>query len=155
MGNINSVHLSGRLTRDPDIRTTPSGSNVLSLSLAVNERRKNPQNGQWEDYPNYVDCTMFGARADPLSRILHKGQLVCIEGKLHYSSWERDGQKRSKLEVVIGEIEIPQGEAHRQGSQPAQQAQYDPAFQNMINSMMGQPAQYQQQSSMFDEDVPF
>ncbi len=68
--------------------------------MAVNDRRRNPQTGEWEDYPNFVDCTMFGTRAEAVSRYLSKGSKVAIEGKLRYSSWERDGQRRSKLEVI-------------------------------------------------------
>jgi len=104
--SINKVIVSGRLTRDPELRSTAGGTQVLSLSVAVNDRRKNPQSGDWEDYPNFVDCKMFGTRAESVSRFLSKGQKVCIEGKLRYSSWERDGQKRSKIEVVVDDIEF-------------------------------------------------
>ena len=123
MGNINKVVISGRLTRDPDLRALPSGKQILGLSVAVNDRRKNPSTGDWEDYANFIDCSMFGNRAESLSRILHKGQLVCIEGKLRYSAWERDGVKRSKIEVVIDEIEIPQSDAHKSQGQPSQRSQ--------------------------------
>ena len=74
--------------------------------MAVNDRRRNAQTGEWEDYPNFVDCTMFGNRAEAVGRFLAKGMKVAIEGKLRYSSWERDGQKRSKLEVIVDEIEF-------------------------------------------------
>lgn len=104
--SINRVVISGNLTRDPELRSTPGGTQVLSLSVAVNDRRRNPQTSEWEDYANFVDCKMFGARAESVSRFLSKGQKVCIEGKLRYSSWERDGQKRSKLEVVVDDIEF-------------------------------------------------
>ena len=85
---------------------TSGGTQVLSFGVAVNDRRRNPQSGEWEDYPNFVDCTMFGARAEALSRYLSKGTKVALSGKLRYSSWERDGQKRSKLEVIAEEIEF-------------------------------------------------
>lgn len=104
--SINRVVISGNLTRDPELRTTASGTAVLGLGVAVNDRRKNPQTGEWEDYPNFVDCTMFGSRAEAVSRFLTKGQKVTIEGKLRWSQWERDGQKRSKLEVIVDEIEF-------------------------------------------------
>ena len=118
MSNINRVIISGRLTRDPDVRSTAGGMTVMSLGVAVNDRRKNQQSGQWEDYTNFIDCKMFGTRAESLSRILTKGMLVCIEGKLRWSSWERDGQKRSKIEVMIDEIELPsrsQGQGQQGG----------------------------------------
>lgn len=104
--SINSVCISGFLTRDPDLRMTAGGTPVLSLGIAVNDRRKNQQTGEWEDYPNFVDAVLFGARAEAVSRYLSKGSKVAIEGKLRYSSWERDGQRRSKLEVIVDEIEF-------------------------------------------------
>ena len=104
--SINRVNISGNLTRDPEVRMTSGGTQVLSFGVAVNDRRRNPQTGEWEDYPNFVDCTMFGSRAEAVSRYLAKGSKVAIEGKLRYSSWERDGQRRSKLEVIVDEIEL-------------------------------------------------
>lgn len=74
--------------------------------MAVNDRRKNQQTGEWEDCPNFVDCTMFGTRAEKLAGMLAKGTKVCILGKLRYMSWERDGQKRSKIEVIVDDIEL-------------------------------------------------
>ena len=93
--SINRVIISGNLTRDPELRSTAGGTSVLGFGVAVNDRRKNQQTGEWEDYPNFIDCTMFGARADALNKYLSKGTKVTIEGKLRWSQWERDGQKRS------------------------------------------------------------
>ena len=115
--SINRVNISGNLTRDPDLRATASGTQVLSFGVAVNDRRRNPQSGEWEDYPNFVDCTMFGTRAEAVRRYLSKGSKVAIEGKLRYSSWERDGQRRHKLEVIAGELVLMQ----RRDAQPRQQ----------------------------------
>ena len=104
MQDINRVALTGRLTRDPELRATAGGTSVLGFGLAVNSRRKNQQTGQWEDHADFIDCTMFGNRAEALSRILAKGSFAAVEGRLRYSSWERDGQKRSKVEVVAEEV---------------------------------------------------
>ena len=104
--SINRVNITGNLTRDPELRATQSGTQVLHLGVAVNDRRRNPQTGNWEDYPNFIDCVMFGTRAEAIQRYLSKGTKVAIEGRLRYSSWERDGQKRSKIEVVVDEIEF-------------------------------------------------
>lgn len=106
--SINKVLISGNLTRDPEIKSTAGGMSIMTFGVAVNDRRKNSRTGEWEDYPNFVDCTMFGTRADSLSRILRKGMKVAIEGRLHYSQWEKDGQKRSKLDVNVDEIELMQ-----------------------------------------------
>lgn len=142
--SINRVVITGNLTRDPELRTTAGGTAVMSFGVAVNDRRKNPATGEWEDYPNFVDCTMFGARAEAVSRYLSKGSKVAIEGKLRYSSWERDGQRRSKLEVIVDEIEFmsrqqdqaPQGYAPQQAPQRPQAPQA--------------PA-----PDVYDEDIPF
>ncbi len=104
--SINKVMISGNLTRDPELRSTTSGMPVLGMSVAVNDRRKNQSTGEWEDYPNYIDCTLFGARAEGVAKFLTKGSKVAIEGKLRWSQWERDGQKRSKIEVIVDEIEF-------------------------------------------------
>lgn len=105
--SINRVCISGNLTRSPELRQTQSGTPVLQMGVAVNERRKNPQTGDWEDYPNFIDVTMFGKRAEAVSHYVSKGSKVAIEGRLHYRSWEaKDGSKRSKLEVVADEVEF-------------------------------------------------
>ncbi|MDZ4654285.1 MAG: single-stranded DNA-binding protein [Coriobacteriia bacterium] len=104
---INRVVITGNLTRDPELRSTSSGMSILKLGVAVNDRRKNQQTGEWEDIPNFVDVTIFGARGEALSRFLSKGSKVAIEGKLRWSQWENpQGEKRSKLEVVADEVEF-------------------------------------------------
>lgn len=105
--SINRVIVSGNLTREPEVRTTASGNPVMGFGIAVNDRRKNSQTGEWEDYPNFIECTMFGARAQSVSRFLSKGSKVAIEGKLRWSQWEtNEGQKRSKIEIIVDEIEF-------------------------------------------------
>lgn len=104
--SINVVNISGNLTRDPELRRTAGGTAVLGFGVAVNDRRKNQQTGEWEDYPNFVDCTMFGTRAEKLAGMLARGTKVCILGRLRYMSWEKDGQKRSKIEVIADDIEL-------------------------------------------------
>lgn len=136
--SINRVVISGNLTRDPEVRTTASGMSVMSLGVAVNDRQKNKQTGEWEDYANFVDCAMFGDRAAKISQYLSKGSKVTIEGKLHYSSWEKDGQKRSKLEIFIDDIDFMSKDNNQQ-----QGGQYQPP-QNYGNTQQGsyQPQQY-------------
>lgn len=138
--SINRVCISGNLTRDPEMRSTAGGTSVMSFGVAVNERRKNNQTGEWEDYPNFVDCTLFGKRAEALEQYLSKGAKVAIEGRLQYSSWEKDGQRRSKLGVIVDEMELMSrrdGEQHQayahQGHQTAPQAH----------------------EACYDEDIPF
>lgn len=105
--SINRVNISGNLTRDAELRTTGSGASLLGFSVAVNDRRKNPQTGEWEDYPNFIDCVMFGNRAASVDKYMVKGTKVAIEGKLRWSQWEApDGNKRSKIEVIVDELEF-------------------------------------------------
>lgn len=118
--SINRVNISGNLTRDPELRMTGGGTAVLDMGVAVNERRKNPQTGEWEDRPNFIDCTMFGSRAEAVSRFLSKGSKVAIEGRLRWSSWQaKDGTKRSKIEVVVDEIEFMSREGSGYAPQPS------------------------------------
>ena len=125
--SINRVNISGNLTRDPELRTAHNGTAILAFSVAVNDRAKNPQTGEWEDRPNYVDCTMFGTRAEAVSRYLSKGSKVAVEGKLRYSSWQaKDGGKRSKLDVIVDDIEF-----------------------------MSRAAAPQQQGDYYDDQIPF
>ena len=103
---INKVFLSGKLTRDPELRATASGTQVLEFGLAVNERVRNQQTDVWEERANFFSCIVFCRRAEALSRYLAKGAKVSIEGSLRHSVWERDGAKRSKVEVIVDELEF-------------------------------------------------
>ncbi|MBR3158612.1 MAG: single-stranded DNA-binding protein [Atopobiaceae bacterium] len=104
--SINVVSISGNLTRDAELKVTQGGTPVLSGSVAVNERVK--QGDQWTDKPNFVDWVLFGPRAEKIAGYLTKGTKVAITGRLSYSSWtdKQTNQKRSKLEVVVTEIEF-------------------------------------------------
>lgn len=139
--SINRTVITGNLTRDPELRRTQAGMPILSFSVAVNDRRKNPQTGEWEDHPNYVDCTMFGKRAEAIAEYLTKGSKVGVDGKLRFSTWERDGHKRSKLEVVVDEIEFlsRRKDNAKKGNDPVPTPDVPP----MIDS------------SVYDDDIPF
>lgn len=104
--SINKYFCSGNLVRDCEVRTAPSGMSITKFTIAVNDRRKNPQTNEWEDYPNYIDCTIFGKLGDKIAVQLTKGSKACIEGSLRQSSWEKDGQKRSKIELIVDKIEV-------------------------------------------------
>lgn len=104
--SINRVMLSGNITRDPEVRMTASSAPVLSFGLAVNDRRRNSETGEWEDCPNFIDCTMFGTRAESISKHMAKGNKIAVDGKLRFSQWEKEGQRRTKLEVIVEDIEL-------------------------------------------------
>lgn len=115
MSDINRVIITGRLTRDPELRATQSGASSLSIPLAVNDAVRNRDTGEWDERANYVDCVVFGRRAEALASRLRKGAGVTVDGKLRWSSWEsKDGSKHSKLEVVVNGLKLhapsPQGE---------------------------------------------
>lgn len=157
--DINRVCLSGNLTRDPEIRYTQSGTPVMGFGMAVNDRRKNSNTGEWEDYANFLDCTMFGSRTESVSQYLLKGSKVMVEGKLRYSSWERDGQKRSKVEIVIDDIVFA---GQRQQAQQAPQHHQAQPNQNQYAAPQQGGQQYMatrspvaDTSSVYDEDIPF
>lgn len=102
---INKVFLVGNLVKDPEMRISSSGTQVLTLNIAVNESRRNAQ-GQWEDNPNYFFLTMFGNRAESVSKYLNKGSKVSIEGHLSQSTWEKDGKRQSRVEIIVDNIEF-------------------------------------------------
>ena len=105
-GSINRVVLVGNLTRDPELRQMPNGNSVCSLGLAVNDRVKDKSTGEWTDYANFFDIDVFGAQGENCSRFLTKGRQVAIEGRLRWRSWEKDGQKRSKVSVVADNVQF-------------------------------------------------
>ena len=141
--SINRVNITGNLTRDPELRATAGGTQVLSFGVAVNDRRRNAH--------NFVDCTMFGTRAEAVSRFLAKGNKVAIEGKLRYSSWERDGQRRSKLEVIVDEIEFM---SSRGGQGGYDQGGYAPAAPAPA-ARPAAPVATPPAVDVYDEDIPF
>lgn len=151
--SINSVTISGNIGHDPELRHTASGSAVLGFSVAVNERVKDRETGEWSDKANWVDCVMFGNRAQSLAPYLCKGSKVAIEGKLRWSQWQaQDGSKRSKVEIVVDEIEFmstrdqaPQQQAPAPAMRPA------PSYSQQRMAGTPQP----KAPSLYDEDLPF
>lgn len=127
MANYNRVILLGNLTRDPQLRYTPSGTAVSDIGLAVKDRHKN-SSGEWVEEPVFVDVTLWARTAEVASEYLSKGSPVLIEGRLKFDSWETsDGQKRSKLRVVCERMQMlgsrgGGGQAPRQDSEYSQPA---------------------------------
>lgn len=130
---INKAIITGNLTRDAELRSTGGGLSVANFAVAVNERVKNNSTGEWEDRANYIDCTMFGRRAEALAQYMTKGTKVTIEGKLRWSQWEKNGEKRSKVEVVVDEVELMAARGEKRAAEPATAPQ----------------------GGVYDEDIPF
>ena len=108
MANINRVVLVGNLTRDPELRATGSGLSVCTIRIAVNNRRKKGDTGEWVEEPNYFNVTTFGAQADNVARFLAKGRQVAVDGRLSWSEYEaKDGSgKRERVEVIADSVQF-------------------------------------------------
>jgi single-strand DNA-binding protein len=105
--NINRVVLTGNLTRDPELRSTGSGTAVCSLRVACNTRRRNGATGDWEDKPNYFDVTVWGAQGENCSRFLSKGRPVAIDGRLEWREWEdQNGNKRQSVDIIADSVQF-------------------------------------------------
>ena len=106
MANINRVVLVGNLTKDPELRHTPSGTAVCKLRLAVNTRQKDPQ-GNWGDKPNYFDVTVWGNQGESCAQYLSKGRPVGVDGRLDWREWDaQDGTKRQAVEIIADSVQF-------------------------------------------------
>ena len=105
--NINRVVLTGNLTRDPELRSTPSGTSICSLRVACNTRRKDAS-GEWVDKPNYFDVTVWGAQGENCANYLSKGRPVAVDGRLEWREWEaKDGSgKRQGVDIVADSVQF-------------------------------------------------
>ncbi len=105
----------GNLTRDPELRTTPNGQSVCSFSLALNRSYKNAS-GEWQEMTDYVDIVAWAALGERVAQYLSKGRPALVSGRLQSRSWEQDGMKRSKVEVVAQDVTFLGG---RDGGSPS------------------------------------
>jgi len=104
--NINRVVLTGNLTRDPELRSTPGGTSVCSLRIATNTRRKD-QSGNWVDKPNYFDVTVWGAQGENCAQYLQKGRPVAVDGRLEWREWQdQQGNKRQSVEIIADSVQF-------------------------------------------------
>lgn len=123
---LNTVAISGNVTRDPELRDA-GGTPLLRFGVAVNNRKRDAK-GIWVDDPCFVECELWGSRADAVEKYLKKGMKVSIQGSLRYHAWEaKDGSKRSQLTVNVREIELPARVDAQQAAKPAESG-YDVPF---------------------------
>lgn len=101
--SLNQVTLMGNLTRDPELRQTPNGQNVTSFSLALNRSYKD-SSGEWQEATDYIDIVCWGPLAERVAQYLSKGRRCLVQGRLQSRSWEQDGAKRSKVEVLANDV---------------------------------------------------
>lgn len=105
---FNKVVLMGNLTRDPELRTTPNGQSVAGFSLAVNRTWRNAD-GEQQEAVDYIDCNAWGKAGEIIAQYMQKGRVLLVSGRLQQRSWEQDGQKRSKVEVVVEDFNFVGG----------------------------------------------
>ncbi len=132
--SLNTCTESGRLGKAAELRYTTTGVAVVTFSIAVDERRKQPD-GSYQDEANWFDCVMFGKRAEALQPYLAKGTKLSLVGHLRQSTYERDGQKRSRVEIVVDDVELMNTRREQQTADPAPQAV--------------------EAASVYDSDIPF
>jgi single-strand DNA-binding protein len=101
--SVNQVILMGNLTRDPDLRQTPTGQNVCSFSLALNRSYKD-QSGEWQEATDFIDVVAWGPLGERVAQYLTKGRRCLVQGRVQSRNWEQDGQKRSKVEVLANDV---------------------------------------------------
>jgi single-strand DNA-binding protein len=165
MANLNKVMLIGRLTRDPEVRTFASGGKVAHFGFAVNNKKKNPATGQWEDEAVFIDIDAFNRGdkgrqlADLVEQYMHKGHQFYLEGRLKLDQWtNKEGQKQSKLKVVLDDFQFlePRSEGGNMGGSrsgstrnqaPAPEEAYDPPLEASMEPPVAPTRQ--------EEDIPF
>ena len=150
--NINRVTMTGNLTRDPELRSTASGTSVCSLRIANNTRRKDA-NGEWTDRAHYFSVTVFGAQGENCARFLSKGRPIAIDGRLEWREWQaQDGSKRESVEIVAETVQFLGGRDDSMGAGngftprsdvPADASDFQPAAVGGSSPAAG------------DDDIPF
>jgi single-strand DNA-binding protein len=144
MANINRVVLVGNLTKDPELRHTPSGTSVCKLRVAVNTRQKDSATGQWGDKPNYFDVTVWGNQAESCAQYLARGRPIAVDGRLDWREWEaQDGSKRQAVEIIAETVQFLGGRGDGDGS-----PQYVPRSDVQPDESDFAPA-------TADDDIPF
>lgn len=142
--NFNKVILGGRLTAEPELKTTQSGISVVSFSIAVNRKAKQGE----EQKADFFNVTAWRQTAEHISRYFHKGSSICIVGSLQTSSWEKDGQKHYRTDIIADEVFFVDSKNDAQGAETAQGGSFIPPAYQM-------PAQPKFEEIKTDDDLPF
>jgi single-strand DNA-binding protein len=162
--SVNQVILLGNLTRDPELRQTPSGQSVCSFSLALNRAYKS-QSGEWQEATDYIDCVAWGPLGERVSQYLSKGRRALVQGRIQSRSWEKDGQKHSKVEVLANDVTFVdsrgEGGGANSGEGSSSYSSNDP--QSALAAAPAQPAPKKKDDVVEDigdepinlDDIPF
>jgi single-strand DNA-binding protein len=156
MANINRVVLVGNLTRDPELKALPSGTSVCDLRIAVNNRRKNQQTGEWLDEPNYFTISVFGQQGENCARYLQKGRAVAVDGRLRWRQWDaQDGSKREAVDIIAETVQFI-GPRDGEGGGGGSYGSSAPARpQPAAVPAAGEPAGPWGGTDAEDDDIPF
>ena len=155
MASYNRVILLGNLVRDVELKYTTSRMAVCQNAIAVNERRKNAA-GDWVDETSFVDVTFFGRTAEVVSEYLGKGSPIFVEGRLKQDTWEKDGQKRSKLYVIVDRMQLIGGRGEGKGAAPARpQTNNNPRFADHDQHAPQDMHVSEATEDSFVDDMPF
>jgi single-strand DNA-binding protein len=160
MASFNRVILLGNLTRDAELRYTPSGTAVTDIGLAVNDRRKGA-NGEWIEEVTFVDVTLWGRTAEIASEYLGKGSPALIEGRLKLDTWEKDGKKNSKLKVIGERLQLVGSKSGGSGGRSggpaggAVRPAYDESEYSPPSESFGEPSGSTSAADPSERDIPF
>ncbi len=144
--NINRVVLTGNLTKDPELRSLPSGTSVCELRVASNARRKNGSTGEWEDKPNFFNVKVWGAQGENAAKYLSKGRPVAIDGRLEWREWEtQEGAKRQAIDIIADSVQFLGSQNGDDGGEPSGAEQ----------DFVPVPAGVGAAGSAGDDDIPF
>jgi len=148
--NINRVVLTGNLTRDPELRSTSSGTSVCGLRVACNTRRKDAS-GQWVDKPNYFDVTVWGAQGENCAQYLSKGRPVAVDGRLEWREWQdKEGNKRQAVDIIADSVQFlgsPAGDGNGSGGRFTPQSDVPADTADFKAAPVG--------AGQSDDDIPF
>lgn len=146
MKDVNIVVLMCRLTKDPELRSLPSGTSLCALRVAFSTSWKNSSTGEWEDRPNYVDVTVWGNQGEACARYLRKGSQICVHGRLQWREWQTDGgNKRQAVDISAEQVQFVGGKRDDDGGGASQSS----------GSAQGEFASPSGGSGAVDDDIPF
>jgi single-strand DNA-binding protein len=151
MASFNKVILMGNLTRDPELRVTPNGNSICKLGLATS-RVYSTRDGERREETTFVDIDAFGKQAEVISKYMRKGRPIMIEGRLKLDQWESDGQKRSKLSVVLENFQFLGSREDNENSGGGYEDSSPPRRESSSSSS---PKNFEDDGDTLDEDVPF
>ena len=158
--NINRVILTGRLTRDPELRTLPSGMSVCSLRLAFNTRKKDPTTGEWGEKGNFIDVTVWGRQGEIVAQYMTKGRAIAVDGRLEWREFtDSQGNNRQAIEIIADNTEFiggrDEGAPGGGGFAPRSDIPVDTADFAAAPAANGAPSTPSPSPAPADDDIPF